>query len=66
MCCYENKWLLVTKNRNFQKACLSGNPLCFIDVLCAINGYPKFDKNYMDISSSELKLKKEDMITFGA
>ena len=36
---YETKWLLDTKKKDLQKACLFGNLFHFIDDLCAINDH---------------------------
>ena len=60
---FRNKWILKTKTKDLQKACLFSNLFCFLDDLWAVNNHLKFDRNYKDSYSLELKLKIEKIST---
>ena len=49
--------------KDLQKARPFADLFCFKDDLYAINDYLKFDKNYKDIYSPDIKLKRESVET---
>ena len=51
----QTKKIIMKKRRQF------ANTFCFIDKLCALNDNSELEKNFKEVYSPELELKKENV-----
>ena len=56
---YDNKWILDTKKINLHKASIFCNRFHFTEDFCAIIDHLQSERNFENIYTSKLQLKKE-------